>query len=333
MILRDWSEIPADVLRTAYENERHRWMSVLQWDSAAAWHEIEHARVAWGLPGFVAIDQAGRLRGLIYYLIEHDRIDIGGLVSDVDLATDVLLDGVITVAQALELPTMRGLLLDSAVALPSSLRIRGFALERHLYLSRLLGAPPVEASRGQRLWARLTEKPIPSERVETADSWRTGDADAAAALLARAYDREGGRLFAPNNQAGEWQRYVRNLVAHVGCGTLNAGLSQVIRDENGILGLALMTDIAPGIAHLVQLAVDPAARGARLGEALVARACSLLQKASYQTMTLMVSERNVAARALYDRAGFRHDATFLAATLNVAHAPAVMPPRALANAS
>jgi len=333
MILRDWCEVPADVLRAAYESERHRWLRVLQWDSAAAWHEIEHARVAWGLPGFVAIDQGGRLRGLVYYLIEHDRIDIGGLVSDTDVATDVLLDGVITVAQALELATVRGLLLDSAVALPSSLRIRAFGLERHLYLSKLLGVSETGVSRGQRLWARLTEKPLPSERVETADSWRPCDVDAAATLLSRAYDREGGRLFAPNNQTGEWQRYVRNLVAHVGCGTLNAALSQVIRDGNDVVGLALMTDIAPGTAHLVQLAVDPAARGARLGEALVGRACALLQQASYQTLTLMVSERNVAARALYDRAGFRHDATFLAATLNVADAPAAMQRRPLATAS
>ena len=333
MILRDWCEVPADVLRAAYESERHRWLRVLQWDSAAAWHEIEHARVAWGLPGFVAIDQTGRLRGLIYYLIEHDRIDVGGLISDADLATDVLLDGVITVAQALEVPAMRGLLLDSAVALPSSLRIRGFALERHLYLSKQLDAPQVEAWRGQRLWARLTETPLPFERVETADSWRNGDVDAAAALLSRAYDRDGGRLFAPNHQTGEWQRYVRNLVAHVGCGTLNAGMSQVIRNGDDIEALALMTDIAPWTAHLVQLAVDPSARGSRIGEALVARACSLLRRGSYQTLTLMVSEKNAAARGLYDRAGFRHDATFLAATLNVAEAPAVMPHRLLANAS
>ena len=323
MILRDWCDMPADDLCAAYEGERHRWRSLLQWDSATAWQEIEHARVAWGLPGFVAIDRSGRLRGLVYYLIEHDRIDVGGLISDVDLATDVLLDGVVTVAQALQLPTVRGLLLDHAVALPSSLRVREFGVERHFYLSKPLGFTDVRPARGQRIWARLTERPVPVERVEAADCWRAGDADAAAALLARAYDRDGGRLFAPNNQTGEWQRYVRNLVAHVGCGTVNAGLSQVIRDGEDILALALVTDIAPGTAHLVQLAVDPSARGERLGEALVRRACSLLQQASYQTLTLMVSEKNGAARALYDRAGFRHDATFLAATLNVREARAL----------
>ena len=47
------------------------------------------------------------------------------------------------------------------------------------------------------------------------------------------------------------------------------------------------------------------------------RACSRLQQASYQTLTLMVCEKNAAARALYDRNGFRHDATFVAANLNL----------------
>lgn len=323
MILRDWCDVPADVLCAAYDGERERWRSLLQWDSAAAWQEIEHARVAWGLPGFVVIDSTGRLRGLVYYLIEHDRIDVGGLISDTEHATEVLLDGIVTVARALQLPTVRGLLLDHAVALPSSLRVRQFGVERHFYLSKPLRSADERATRGQRLWARLTERPVPFERAKTADGWRSGDVDAAAALLARAYDRDGGRLFAPNNQTGEWQRYVRNLVGHVGCGTVNARLSQVIRDGDDMVALALLTDIAPGIAHLVQLAVDPSARGERLGEALVHRACSLLQEASYQALTLMVSERNRAARALYDRAGFRQDATFLAATLNLPEARAL----------
>jgi ribosomal protein S18 acetylase RimI-like enzyme len=323
MILRDWCEVSAADLCAAYEGERQRWQSLLQWDSATAWQEIEHARVAWGLPGFVAIDPTGRLRGLVYYLIEHDRIDVGGLISDTDRATDVLLDGVVTVAQALRVPTVRGLLLDHAAALPSSLRVREFGVERHFYLSKPLGGADERTPRGQRLWARFTERPVPVERAETADGWRSGDADAAAALLARAYDRDGGRLFAPNNQMGEWQRYVRNLVGHVGCGTVNARLSQVIRDGADIVALALLTDIAPGAAHLVQLAVDPSARGERLGEALVRRACSLLQEASYQTLTLMVSENNRAARALYDRTGFRHDATFLSATLTLSEARAL----------
>ena len=44
MILRDWCDVPADDLCAAYEGERQRWRSLLQWDSAAAWQEIEAVR-------------------------------------------------------------------------------------------------------------------------------------------------------------------------------------------------------------------------------------------------------------------------------------------------
>jgi ribosomal protein S18 acetylase RimI-like enzyme len=291
--------------------------------------------VAWGLPGFVALDQQGRMRGMVYYLLEDDRLDIGGLLSDSDAATDVLLDGVITVAQAMKVQTVRGLLFDSAVALPSSMRMRAFDTERHLYLSRTLNAPQIVPSPAQRLWARIADRPAAgAARAELTSAWRTEDIEPSARLLSRAYDRESGRLFAPHHDAGEWIRYVRNLVSHVGCGIVNPALSHVLRDGDEVRALALITDIAPGVAHLVQLAVDPALRGERLGEALVQRACDGLRAAGYSALTLLVAEGNTPARAIYDRAGFLHDATFLAGTLDVASAPVrVRPVRSLATAS
>jgi len=138
MILRDWCDLPGETLAPVYEAERRRWQQMLQWDSAASSLEVEHARVTWGLPGFVALDQKGRIRGMAYYLIEHDRIDIGGVIAEEEAATDVLLDGIITVADALDLGTVRTLTLDAAVALKSALRLRGFDVEPHLYLSRSL---------------------------------------------------------------------------------------------------------------------------------------------------------------------------------------------------
>jgi ribosomal protein S18 acetylase RimI-like enzyme len=158
------------------------------------------------------------------------------------------------------------------------------------------------------------------EIAASADAWCASDVDAAAALLARAYEGEAGRLFAPNGDAGEWVRYVGNLVGHVGCGTVNPSMSQVVRDGDDMLALALISDIGPKTAHLAQLAVDRRLRGERLGEALVDRACQRLQEGGYSTLTLLVDEDNAPARSLYDRAGFRHDATFLAGTLAVADA-------------
>jgi ribosomal protein S18 acetylase RimI-like enzyme len=178
------------------------------------------------------------------------------------------------------------------------------------------------------------ERPRSGQEIAAAaDVWRSSDVDAAAALLARAYDAEAGRLFAPNGDAGEWVRYVGNLVGHVGCGTVNPSMSQVVRDGEDMLALALISDIGPGTAHLAQLAVDRRLRGEHLGEALVARACQQLQTAGYSTLTLLVDEANAPARALYDRAGFRHDATFLAGTLTLPDARVPRRSATLATAS
>jgi ribosomal protein S18 acetylase RimI-like enzyme len=334
MILRDWCDLPGEALVPVYEAERRRWQQWLQWDSAAACLEIEHARVTWGLPGFVALDPSGCIRGMAYYLLEHDRVDIGGIVSDADAATDVLLDGIITVARALDLGTVRMLAPDAAVTLGSSLRMRGFAIEPHLYLSCSLSRPTVEAgagrpgagaglsgpllaSRAGRLWTRLIDRPRPAPCPAPLDTWQADDVEAAAALLARSYDHASGCLFAPTHAAGEWSRYVRNLVTHVGCGILNPAMTQVLRDGSEMRALSLVTDIAPGVAHLVQLAVDPSCRGARLGDVLVQRSCDRLRDGGYHALTLLVASSNAPARALYDRLGFRHDATFLSATLDV----------------
>jgi len=317
MILRDWCDLPGETLAPVYDAERRRWQRQLRWDSAAACGEIEHARVTWGLPGFVAVDRAGRIRGTAYYLLEHDRIDIGGITTDDELATDVLLDGIVTVADALDVTTVRMLTLDAAVALQSALRLRGFAVEPHLYLSRDLTMPAAPPSPVERIWTRLVDRSRPVFCADALEPWRPDDVEPAAALLSRAYDRASGALFAPNHAAGEWSRYVRNLVTHVGCGVVNPSMSQVLRDGDEMRALSLITDIAPGVAHLVQLAVDPARRGERLGEALTQRSCDRLRDAGYTALTLLVASTNAPARALYDRLDFRHDATFIAATLDV----------------
>jgi ribosomal protein S18 acetylase RimI-like enzyme len=318
MILRDWSDLSGEVLAPIYDGERRRWLQMLQWDSLAACGEIEHARVTWGLPGFVVVDRGGRIRGMAYYLLEQDRIDVGGVIAETDEATDVLLDGILTVADALDLGTVRTLTLDAAAALPSALRARGFHVEPHLYLSRNLKPSPVEPrSRAGRLWARVVDRSAPAVYPGPLDAWRDEDVEPAAALLARSYDRAAGSLFAPNHAAGEWSRYMRNLVTHVGCGVLNPEATQVLRDGEDIRALALITDIAPRVAHLVQLAVDPERRGARVGEAIVERCCQHLRDRDYDALTLLVASSNAPARSLYDRLGFRHDASFLCASIDV----------------
>src|SRR5215207_10577744 len=107
MIARNWSGLTAADLAPLYAAERERWLSRLQWDSAPAWAEVEHARVTWGLPGFVAQDARDGLRGAAFYLLEDDRLDIGGIAADHVQATDALLDAIVRVAESGSVNTVR----------------------------------------------------------------------------------------------------------------------------------------------------------------------------------------------------------------------------------
>jgi ribosomal protein S18 acetylase RimI-like enzyme len=314
MNVHDWRDIPAERLMPLYAAERERWLRTLQWDSAASWHEVEQARTSWGLPGLVATDGSGRLRGLAFFIAEQERIDIGGIVSDHESATDALLDGVIAAATRTQAVAVRIMAFDAAVALRSSLRGHGFELQTHLYLSRDLTSARDLGTRRPGVARNAGAASRPAS-LPPLDIWRDGDVEPIARLLQRSYDRESGELFAPANQFVEWQTYVANLVTHGACGVLNREATRLVRDGKEIRALALITDISPSIAHLVQMAVDPLLQGKGTGRALVEHVSACLAERHYRAITLMTSASNTRARALYDATGFRHDATFLSGSL------------------
>jgi hypothetical protein len=84
-----------------------------------------HARTTWGLPGLLVVDDSGNVRGMAFYVIEDDWMDLGGLASDDVRATDALLDGVLAAAEAAEVRTVRTLVHETPAAIRSGLRTRG----------------------------------------------------------------------------------------------------------------------------------------------------------------------------------------------------------------
>jgi ribosomal protein S18 acetylase RimI-like enzyme len=312
----DWRHVSPEAMAERYARERERALRTLRWDFAPIWHEVEQARTTWGLPGFVARDRDGRMRGMLFYVLEGDRLDVGGISSDDERATGALLDAVLAVAAPIAGCAVRMLVFDAAVALGSGLAARGFQVEPHFYLSRTLDGP-ADGGRVERGNGRITPgRRAPHERLPdwAFEAWQETDIQPAAALLRRAYEPAASALFAANNEPAEWERYVSNLVTHPGCGTLNAGATVVLREGADMRAVAIVTDIAPGTAHIVQLAVDSGYRGRRLGRALVDEACLRLGARGYVAVTLLVSGANCAARTLYEGAGFHQDAVFLGAT-------------------
>ena len=95
-----------------------------------------------------------------------------------------------------------------------------------------------------------------------------------------------------------------------------------------MVALVLATRVAPGTIHLAQIAVHPGRRREGFARKLVDEACRLAQPRAARQATLLVGEKNTAARKLYASMGFEPRATFIAATKADFVGPARAPPEA-----
>jgi ribosomal protein S18 acetylase RimI-like enzyme len=296
MNVRDWRDAdPADT-QLLYAREQDFWVRELAWDASNSWREIEQARTSWGLPGRIAIDHKRTVRGWSYYMPDGDTLHIGGIAAESTDATEALVDACLEMAAVPPRPVRVSCFVpDRAEGFEAALVERGFSCEHYHYLSRTLtpSADPVGAPE--------------------AGGWRDADLLDAAELLRTAYGEQ-GRQFAPRGTLTEWEHYTRGLVERPGCGDLEPAITRVVRDAGHMIALVLTTRIAPGTIHLAQVAVHPGRRREGLGRRLVDEACRLAQPRAARQATLLVGEKNTAARKLYASMGFEPRATFIAAT-------------------
>ncbi|MEW6322975.1 MAG: N-acetyltransferase, partial [Acidobacteriota bacterium] len=142
------------------------------------------------------------------------------------------------------------------------------------------------------------------------------DAPGTVRLLMDAYrGAASAECFAPRGRIEEWAWYTRQLLRTPACGVLLPAVCFAADLPGiGLAGVALTTTIAPGVAHLAQLAVAPAAQGRGVGRQLLDAVLDQLQVLGYERVTLMVSEDNAPARSLYAAAGFTAGPRFLFAS-------------------
>ena len=295
MIVRDWREADASLLRACYDNEHRSWLADLAWDTGWTWTTIEQARTTWGLPGFVAAGSTGA-DGWTFYVRDGRTIHVGGLVAANSLVTDALLDAVLAALPA-EAERVSCFVRDRAAGLGDTLARRGFDVEPFLYLAR----PLIPADGGPT--ASLDPPAAP---------WQDGDVERVAALLAAAYAPDAARHFAPGGSADAWRQYLRGLVEQAGCGTFDPAATCLLR-RGGVRGAALVTSLARETAHLAQLAVRPDDRGGGLGRRLVRDVIQRAARAGKRSLTLLVGESNEEARRLYASLGFTQRGRFLSA--------------------
>src|SRR5262245_50559619 len=292
----DWRTLPAARVAPLYAAEIERWGSALEWDTAKDWDEVEKGRQLGTVAGIVVVDDSGVGVGWCYYLVHQRSLQIGSFIAASDAAAQVMLDAVLRDEIRASVDTVTLFAFADAPNLAAALRLRGLTVDRYWYLGRELQrvAPP---------------------RLPDVRKWRVDDVQATAELLARAYEgRDESRPFAPRGLPEEWTDYVQQLTIGTGCGHLMTDVSVCVPGgPNRLLAVALVTRIAEGTSHLVQLAVDPKMRGRHLGTQLLEIVCSAANQAGCTRMTLFVGGKNSRARSLYESHRFENMASFIAA--------------------
>jgi ribosomal protein S18 acetylase RimI-like enzyme len=285
------------------------------WDVDAAWRVIEPARAAGQLPGLVATGPSGVPLGWTCFLVHRHVLQVAMLVADRPQATAALVERVLASREALRAIAHTLFVRAAAPGLARVLAGRGFEVSEYTY--RALDLTPPGTSRPA-LGAKARDRANAGAGV--ARPWHSGDEAGARDLLMRAYSGAPGvRPYAADGSHEAWADYLGGLLRGTACGTFLPACSLVVPGADGDLSaLVLVTAMGPGTAHVAQVAVDPAVRGRGLGSSLLARVRDEAAGRGESQLTLLVSEDNAGASALYDGMGFARREVFVAAMRSTA---------------
>jgi ribosomal protein S18 acetylase RimI-like enzyme len=302
----DLRHFSAQHLRPLLDEESALWSRQLQWDyrnSASLVLQYVESRL---LTGYVALDQ-GRVRGYIFCVYEGHKAVIGDV-----FASRQGIDPETTIAIEIQLIER---LLETLQQTPGLSRIEAQLL---LHPLRLLSGPFERAE--FRLFPRLfmeyslpletiSAQPAEPERIEDAEyrRWKASDYDLAPQCITAAYanhiDSEINDQYLSEQGA---QRFLHNIVRFPGCGIFEEQSSWVLAAADGekLFGLLLCSRVSERVGHVTQVCVLPEFQGRGVGRKLLDLCAGSLQARQFESITLTVTEQNIAAVHLYEQLGY-----------------------------
>lgn len=303
----DWRAWPSTAVVPMIASEAAAF-GAIGWDVEAAWRVIEPARAAGQLPGLVATGPAGVPLGWTCFLVHRHVLQVAMLVADRPQATAALVERVLTSREALRSTAHTLFVRAAAPGLARILTDRGFNVSEYTYRALDLTPPGTSLP------------PPPPAAAAAARPWHAADEAGARDLLMRAYAREPGvRPYAADGSPDAWADYLGGLLRGTACGTFRPECSLVVPGaDGGLSALVLVTAMGPGTSHVAQVAVDAAARGRGLASSLLTRVRDEAAGRGDRQLTLLVSEDNTGASALYDGMGFARREVFVAAMRSTA---------------
>ena len=296
MRLDDWRNLPDGAMTSVYETERARWANGLQWDLEPSLQILERARSEGRLPGLVVRGPGKSVVGWTYFLVQQGVLQVGALQARTADGVRLLLDAIFKTPEASLAQEVLLFVYPDSPACESALQRRRFAVTRYWYLRRAL--------------ERSCVVPVdPALR-----SVRDADGPDLVRLFARAYASvPGARCFAPHGRLDEWAQYLGQLTRGAALGQFLPEASLVMpgTGPSHLVGASLVTGLSDRTLHLAQLVVDPASRRRKLASRMLDGMLAWGVAHDRAVATLLVSEQNAEARALYDARGFVQTGYFL----------------------
>ena len=288
-------------LRPLLDDETQVWSRLLAWDYTGSSEMILRYVDAKILPGYAAVDR-GRVFGYSFFVYEGSKGVIGDLYvtngsrlpNSREVELKLLTHVIETLQQSPGIHRVEAqLLAHEANAVSRPFLDTGFQRHPRLFMVLPLGRSetqnsPIHVDVEIRPWTEAYYQP--SAAVITA-AYR-GHVDA---QINDQYHTLSGSL-----------RFLNNIVRFPGCGVFDGDGSFVALDRKtkNLIGLILCSRVRNDVGHVTQVCVLPEFRSRGIGESLLAATASSLQRRSFSSLSLTVTEANVGAVALYRRLNF-----------------------------
>jgi len=304
--LVDLRQLRARELAPLLEEERRLWAEELHWDHRPSAEMIRKHVEARTLPGVAALIH-GRVAGYSFHILDDTKGIIGELYvlrefrrqrpagTPAGVAT-LLLEH--TLAALEGSPTLRRL---EAQIIPCGTEPLAPVFLAHDFRSfpRVFLYKELRPSAPRA--ASLPEKVV-------LRPWEDSYFQPMAALIVDAYrGHVDSRINDQYSTSAGSLRFLKNIVIFPGCGVFLAETSLVAVEEGTerLLGAALTSRVAAGVAHVTQVCVAPARQGQGLGRALMEAVLARLGAGGYRGVSLTVTAENKPAIELYYKLGFR----------------------------
>jgi ribosomal protein S18 acetylase RimI-like enzyme len=297
--LIDLRRICARDLDPVLEEEVAAWKEELSWDFEASAGLVRRFVDLHALTGG-ALVAAGKVIGYAYYVLEESKALVGGLYVRRQARSPALdrrlLD--LVLREAMVNPTVR--------RIESQLMMAPLVPDHMLPFSQFVAIYERNFMRLRLLGVKLDPKPV--RRPVRLEKWSDAHQEAAARLIAKAYEGHiDSRINDQYCSVAGARRLLSNIVQFPGCGTFFRPASYLAFEEPAgrLCGMSLASLVAQDSGHITQICVSPAGlHRTGIGRELMRQSLKALLEFGCQDATLAVTAANRDAMALYEHLGF-----------------------------